>query len=128
MVTLSQHLQTEVRPVVNVFSDHLQRLRIHIGQSGPDLHHVEDNLVHLEHCKGVRPSQLVSLSLALLKLQGIQHTFCDVVLTNWLLESSAVVVDWDKFVPEKVQLSSYDRSEVIVESEDRTRTEDCGVW
>lgn len=48
-VTFFEELEAEVGPVVDVLADDLQGLGVDVGDSRPDLHDVEDDLVDLQH-------------------------------------------------------------------------------
>lgn len=49
-----------------MLADYLQGLGVHVGDSWPDLHYVEDDLVDLQHGEHVRPAELVGLALGFL--------------------------------------------------------------
>lgn len=75
----------------------------------------------------MRTTQLVGLALALLQFQSVQNCKSNVLVSDRLLLGQTIVVNRNKLVPEKVELTSHVRGEVVVQAIDRARTEDCGI-
>lgn len=111
-------------PVVDVLADDLHRFRVHVGDFGSHFHDVEHDLVAIKQGEHVWSSQFIGLSLGLLQLKGVEDSLGHVVFLDWLFLGSAVVIYNDELVPEEVELSAYQRGEVIIEAEDGAGTHD----
>jgi hypothetical protein len=127
MVTFAQKFETEMGPVVDVLADELHGLGVEVRDFGTNAHDVKHDFVYLQRGKDVRTTQFVGLSLSLLEFQGVEHCLSHIVLLNGLLLCGGIVVNDDELVPEEVELSSDNGSEVIVEAEHWARAHDGDV-
>ena len=72
----------------------------------------------------MRTTQFICFSFAFFEFQSIQNTLCNIIISNGLFFSCAIIIDRHKFVPEEVDLSSNNWSEVIIQTENWARSED----
>ena len=54
----------------------------------------------------MRSTKFIGSSFRLFKLQGIQNTFGNIVLSDWLFFSCAIIINQNKFIPEEIELAS----------------------
>lgn len=75
----------------------------------------------------MRASQLIGLSLGFFQLESIQDAPGDIVVSDGLLESGAIIIYWDEVVEEKERLSLGNAGEVVTNAVHQAGSHDSGI-
>jgi len=64
----------------------------------------------------MRTTQFISFTFTFFEFQSIQNALCNIIVSDGLFFSGAIIIDWHKFVPKEVDLPSNNWGKVIIQT------------